>query len=187
MEGMTPEQARAALTLPAVAPVVIPPLVTSDGFGGLRFAFGHKITTAINNPPTIADQQASPLKPADKAVSFSTYGVVIPISGGRRRLSGNVIESSPIQSVMLGTYDYTVDYEVPITTTDSRLGSLTYAPSQENNPALDLTETKNTTTTDRVFQNNDPTSSNWVDVQRYQTITLIDANGISRTYTFTVT
>lgn len=182
----SPDAARAALTLPTVAPVIVNPLVSSTEFGGLNFRFGHKITTVVGTVPTIADLEASPLKPPDKATSFSTYGVTIPISSGDRRMPGNVVSSSEIQSEMKGTYDYYVTYQVPTTTTDEAYGSLTLSPDTDQNPALglDITETSKTTDTTRVFQNNDDTSDNWVDVERYHTITLINDQGIARTYTF---
>ncbi len=159
----TPAEARAALALPAVDPIIIPPLVSSDVFGGLTFRFGHKITTVIGSVPTIADQQASPIKPADKAQSFSTYGVVIPISSGRRRMSGNVIESTPIKSQMLGTYDYYTTYQIPITVTDEIQGGI--SPDSRYGDDTTQSELIRKTHTVRVFQNNDDTSPNWVDVE----------------------
>jgi hypothetical protein len=161
--GYTPAEARAALALPAVAPVIIPPLVTNDGFGGLHFEFGHVITTTIGTV-NIADQAAAPSKPADKVVSFSTYGVVIPISLGRRRMGGNVLESTNITSVMKGTYDYYVTYQIPITVTDAIQGGISPDSSVSNNDTTQ-SELRRTTHTERVYQNNDPTSPNWVDVE----------------------
>lgn len=178
--GYTPAEAQAIAALPAAAPVIIPPLVTSDGFGGLTFQFGHTITTAIGNI-SIADQDAAPTKPADKAVSFSTYGVVIPISMGDRRMSGNVIQSSAIQSIMLGQYDYFVDYQIPVTTTDALLGGI----QPDNNTNTDdtlQTETERKSTTTRIFQNNDNTSDNWVDVEDINDISFMNPSNLTRQF-----
>lgn len=179
--GYTPAEARAALTLAAVAPIIIPPLVTGDVFGALHFTFGHKITTAIGNAPTIADQAAAPAKPADKAVSFSTYGVVIPISSGQRRQGGNVLESTPIQSVMKGTYDYFVEYQIPITTTDTIFGGLHPDKNANTNDGLQ-NETQRKTTPRRVFQNGDPLSPNWVDVLDINNISFKNPSNLVRNF-----
>jgi hypothetical protein len=177
----TPDEARAALSLPAVAPKIIPPLVTNDAFGGLHFEFGHKITTEIGTV-NIADQAAAPTKPADKAVSFSTYGVVIPISIGRRRIGGNIVESSTIQTVMLGTYDYFVEYQIPITTTDAIQGGIAPDSTVSANDTLQLEQTR-TTHTVRVYQNNDNTSPNWVDVEVIDGIQFKNPDGLVRDFT----
>lgn len=185
----TPEEAKAFLSLPAAAPLIIPQVWSRTPFNGYSYAFGHKITTTIGDVPDIAAQEAAPTKPADKAQSFSTYGVVIPISLGKRRMGGNVVQSTAITSVMIGTYDYEVTYQVPITTTDDTFGKNTVIPGPDSDMSdelFDLTETDNTTTTERIFQDNDDTSDNWVDVERYHTITLTDAGGHTRTFTFQV-
>lgn len=179
----SPDAARAALTLPAVAPVIIPALVNANGFGGLTFQFGHIISTDIGTVD-IADQDAAPTKPADKAVSFSTYGVVIPISLGKRRMSGNVIESTNIVSVMLGSYDYFVEYQIPITTTDELQGEIHPDSNQDNDDFLHA-ETDRDTVTTRVFQNDDPDSPNWVDVENPKAIDFKNpVNGQSKRYQF---
>lgn len=186
-QSYTPDQAKAILSLPAAAPIIIPPLVTSDGFGGLHFEFGHVITQTVGNVPDIAAQDASPTKPADKAVSFSTYGVVIPISLGDRALGGNVVEGAPIQSVMVGTYDYFVDYQVPITTTDTLQGGISPAPapdSTSNTSDYLQTEQNAQTTTTRIYQNNDPTSDNWVDVEDTTSAEFKNDSGLVRKFIF---
>lgn len=178
--GYTPDEARAILALPAVAPKIIPPIVSGDGFGGLSFKFGHVITTTIGTV-SIADQVAAPDKPADTAVSFSTYGVVIPISLGQRRMTGNVLESTAIMSVMVGSYDYTVDYQIPITTTDALQGGI--APDSSVTDDTLQIELGRSTTTTRIFQNNDPTSDNWVDVDDIDNIQFQNPSGLIRDFT----
>lgn len=185
----TPADAKARLALPAGAPIIMSGLVEGDTSFSHPYVTsypGHKITTTTGTV-NIADQDAEPTKPADKAVSFSTYGVVIPISIGQRRIGGNVLESSPILSRMDGTYDYYTEYQIPVTTTDETLNNaMTFAWDDSNPMGLDLSEISATKETNRVFQNNDTTSDNWVDVETYRTITLVDSKGVARTYTFTV-
>lgn len=181
MAGYTPDEARAILAAAAADPVIIPPTVNRSLFGGLIFAFGHTITTTVGSV-SIADQDAEPTKPADKATSFSTYGVVIPISKGHRRMGGNVIEATAIMTEMVGQYDYYTDYQIPITQTDELLGGI--APDNGSSLSWDWSEQNNNTETERVFQNMDDTSDNYVDVLRYRNITLIDGNGISHTFRF---
>jgi uncharacterized phage protein (TIGR02218 family) len=64
--------------------------------------------------PRVEDQQAKPEKPEVRFASASTYGRVIPISLGRRRLEGNLIQSSNLVPRLVGTTTMTIEYEVPI-------------------------------------------------------------------------
>jgi hypothetical protein len=64
--------------------------------------------------PRIEDEQAKPEKPETRFVTASTYGRVIPISLGRRRMEGNLIQSSNLVPRMVGTTTKTIEYEVPI-------------------------------------------------------------------------
>lgn len=181
--GYTPDSAKAALVNLQSDPIIIPPTLNRGLFGGLIYTLGHKITTTVGDI-NIADQEAEPTKPADKNESFSTYGVVIPRSMGRRRLGGNVIECSTITSAMVGAYDYYVDYQIPITQTDELQGGI--HPDNGSSLDWDWGESNSQTQTVRIFQDNDDTSDNWVDVERYSNITLVDGNGVSHTFRFTL-
>lgn len=64
--------------------------------------------------PRIEDQTAKPEKPETRYATASTYGKVIPISMGKRRLEGNLILCSALVPKLVGNKDYTIEYEVPI-------------------------------------------------------------------------
>lgn len=185
---ISPDEARAKLAGPVAAPVTIWPKIVGDtGYNphyGLQL--GHKFTQTLGDMPTIADQQAEPTKPPDKALSFSTYGVVIPISLGVRRMGGNVVMSTDVTSIIEGTYYYETTYQIPITTTDTEYGSWSAGdyPANTELYATVQDEFNRMDTITRIFQNNDPTSDNWVDVATPSTSKFRGNTGIVQTFNF---
>lgn len=108
----TPEQAAAALAHAHANP--LPSVVSLQRTGW----YSHKVSRArgfvLGDIPNIAEQEGKPANPGIREASVSTYGGTIPISIGRRRLGGNVIEASTLVPRLIGTRTYTVDYEIPI-------------------------------------------------------------------------
>lgn len=62
----------------------------------------------------IEDQTAAPDNPGIRKATSSAYGNVIPLSLGKRRVSGNVIQSTAIVPVLEGTRSYPVTYYIPL-------------------------------------------------------------------------
>lgn len=61
----------------------------------------------------IKGQEAPPADPGLRYVQVSTYGVSIPLSIGKRRLAGNIIDAEPLLPKLIGNRDYEVVYEIP--------------------------------------------------------------------------
>lgn len=61
----------------------------------------------------IDDQEAEPSNPGIREVTASTYGQTIPVSLGRRRLPGNVLQSSQMIPRLVGGRDYEITYKIP--------------------------------------------------------------------------
>ena len=171
----------------ASAPVVTPVKMT----GWQSFNWGYTVSTTVG-AVSIAQQAAEPTKPADQVTSFATYGVVIPVSMGKRKMAGNVVYASDITSMLEGMYNYYIDYQIPVTTTTTFQGSAALDTSSINAPTFNddlfgaFDETDSDTETTRVYQNNDDTSANYVDVERYKFITLTNSEGNSQTFNFTL-
>ena len=87
-----------------------------DGSTGLMQGWGLPYTLPGYQlgQVNIAAQEQAPGNPGIRKAAFSTYGVAIPISIGRRAITGNVIDATDIVPVMVGTYDYWVEYQIPI-------------------------------------------------------------------------
>lgn len=69
------------------------------------------------NPPAApaeAERAQSPENPGIRIEAFSTYGVAIPLSIGQRRISGNVIDATPLTPRLEGERYYTTKVRVPI-------------------------------------------------------------------------
>jgi hypothetical protein len=62
----------------------------------------------------IEDQEAEPNNPGIREVTASTYGQTIPVSLGRRRLPGNIIQSTQMVPRLVGGFDYEITYRVPV-------------------------------------------------------------------------
>jgi hypothetical protein len=75
----------------------------------------------VFNPPTVehttpVEQPQVPENPGVRKEAFSTYGVTIPISTGRRAVAGNIIDASDLVPRLVGGSTTVVTYTVPITT-----------------------------------------------------------------------
>lgn len=62
----------------------------------------------------IAEQEQAPDNPGIRTQKFSTHGVSIPVSIGHRPVTGNIIDASEIVPRLEGTYDYWVEYQIPL-------------------------------------------------------------------------
>jgi hypothetical protein len=62
----------------------------------------------------IEDQEAEPTNPGIREVTASTYGQTIPVSLGRRRLPGNIVQSTQMVPRLVGGRDYEITYQIPI-------------------------------------------------------------------------
>jgi len=109
LEGlMTPEAAEAAISLAEKNP--IPPNTLGTKWGNPR----------LNKPGfhiegvRIEDQDEKPTAPEVRNFSTSSYNKMIPISLGRRRLGGNIIQCTAIVPRLVGTHEYTITYEIPV-------------------------------------------------------------------------
>lgn len=78
-------------------------------------------TSALDDLPA---QQNKPTNPGVKNVTFSTYGTVVPISAGQRRLYGNVIDCTPLVPQLVGTRTKTIPVEIPFYANDSECGPI---------------------------------------------------------------
>lgn len=105
-QTMTPEQAQAAL-----ANALSNPVAPVDWtLLGPQYSRGYRIGDV-----RIEDQQEQkPENPGIRKVTASTYGKTIPVSLGRRRLAGNVIQSSAMVPKLEGTFEYEIEYQIPI-------------------------------------------------------------------------
>lgn len=64
----------------------------------------------------IAQQEQKPENPGIRTVAFSTHGTPIPLSIGRRAITGNIVDASDIVPLYEGEYKYTIEYKIPIYT-----------------------------------------------------------------------
>lgn len=62
----------------------------------------------------IEDQEAEPTNPGIREVTASTYGQTIPVSLGRRRLPGNILQATQMIPRLVGGRDYEITYKVPM-------------------------------------------------------------------------
>jgi hypothetical protein len=62
----------------------------------------------------IAAQEQRPENPGIREVAFSTYGINIPVSIGKRAVTGNIIDATPPTPEIVGAYEYWVEYKIPI-------------------------------------------------------------------------
>jgi hypothetical protein len=105
---MTPEEAEAAIALAEKNPIAPKPFM--DGWQNPR----------LNKPGfhiegvRIEDQDEKPTAPEVRRFSTSVYDKVIPISLGKRRMAGNVIQCTAIIPRLVGTREFEITYEVPI-------------------------------------------------------------------------
>lgn len=58
-------------------------------------------------------EQQTPANPGIRLVAASTYGTVVPVSIGRRVVTGNIIDAEPITPRLEGAYEYTVTERIP--------------------------------------------------------------------------
>lgn len=84
--------------------------VTTLGGWGLPYTLPGYQLGEVN----IAQQEQAPDNPGIRKAAFSTYGVPIPVSIGRRAVTGNVIDATDFIPAIIGSYDYWVEYQVPI-------------------------------------------------------------------------
>lgn len=105
---MTPEEAEAALAYAEANPVAPKPFM--HGWENPR----------LNKPGfhiegvRVEDQKEKPTAPEVRVYSTSSYNKIIAISLGRRRLVGNVIQTTSIVPRLVGTKEYYITYEVPV-------------------------------------------------------------------------
>lgn len=103
---MTPAQAQAAVANALANPIAPVPFTIQ----GPRYRNGYHIEDV-----RIEDQQEQkPENPGRRYVSASTWGRTIPISMGKRRLEGNLLQSSALVPKLEGTTEYYIDYKIPI-------------------------------------------------------------------------
>lgn len=103
---MTPAEAQAAIANAVANPITPVPWTRQ----GPRYRNGYHIEDV-----RIQDQQEQkPENPGRRYVSASTWGRTVPISMGRRRLEGNLLQSTPLDPVLEGTTEYSITYEIPI-------------------------------------------------------------------------
>lgn len=62
----------------------------------------------------IAAQEQRPENPGIREVAFSTYGINIPVSIGKRAVTGNIIDATPPTPEIVGAYEYWVEYKIPV-------------------------------------------------------------------------
>jgi len=58
-------------------------------------------------------EQQTPANPGIRLVAASTYGTTVPVSIGRRVITGNIIDAEPITPRLEGAYEYTVTERIP--------------------------------------------------------------------------
>lgn len=103
---MSPAEAQAAIANAVANPIAPVPWTKQ----GPRYRNGYHIEDV-----RIEDQQEQkPENPGRRYVTASTWGRTIPISMGRRRLEGNILQSSALVPKLEGTTEYEVVYEIPI-------------------------------------------------------------------------
>lgn len=123
----SPEAAMAALAAAQANPIIGTHGATGAGYYGSKTTFpitqhgpmGYGVYwrqygAAVGNV-NIQGSPQMPENPGVKTYAVSTYGLPIPISAGRRRLSGNIIAGGKIVPKLVGGYDEYVEYEVPVT------------------------------------------------------------------------
>lgn len=118
--SFTPAEAQAMLARLVANPIpVTNRTMTQDSYYSPTMGY-QRVNFVPGKPgyhiedPRIEDQSAKPEKPETRFVTASTYGRVIPISLGRRRLEGNLIQASNLTPKLVGTTTKTIEYEIPI-------------------------------------------------------------------------
>lgn len=114
----SPEEAASALAIAQKNPIPGRPFegtMSKGPWAGLINVVYDQIPQAavVMGDVDIPEQQNRPENPGIRKATVSTYGAKIPISLGRRRLYGNIIESSALVPRLVGTRTYTVEVEVP--------------------------------------------------------------------------
>lgn len=56
----------------------------------------------------------SPANPGIRTVQASTYGATVPVSIGRRAVTGHIVDADPIMPHLVGAYSYVVRERVPV-------------------------------------------------------------------------
>lgn len=117
--GYNPTEARAVLARLQAIPAPDPLNYTPSGlFGMQRWISGSLPPVALGKTygnVRIKDQPEQPDNPGIREVSVSTYGNTIPVSLGRRRVSGNIVQSTNIIPRLPPPRKYFEFYEVPVT------------------------------------------------------------------------
>jgi hypothetical protein len=122
----SPDEAEAALAAARKNPFHNYQSNPFDPWGGSFPTIWQKKDYAVGDV-NIQKQDTAPENPGVQTVAFSTYGITIPISMGRRRLVGNVIDALDLVPRLIGNRDYYIDYEVPIT--ESNVGDQHFSVS----------------------------------------------------------
>jgi hypothetical protein len=75
----------------------------------------------FDEPDTVAGQTIhqteylqTPKNPGIRKLRVSTHGATIPVSIGRRAVTGHIVDSGPIQPHLVGAHSYVVRERVPI-------------------------------------------------------------------------
>lgn len=107
----TPEQARAAIATAQANPILSKLTVNNSGFGNQRIDLipGYHVGNV-----DIEDQADKPENPGRKKVTSSAYGMTIPLSNGRRKLPGVLIQSGDLVPLLIGGREYDITYKLPI-------------------------------------------------------------------------
>jgi hypothetical protein len=66
-------------------------------------------------PTTSAEQPQIPENPGVRKEAVSTYGVTIPISTGRRAVTGNIVDATDLVPRLVGGSTTVVTFTVPVT------------------------------------------------------------------------
>lgn len=83
-------------------------------FGTPDIAIGLPGGPSFNvDDPRISDRSAAPDNPGIRIATASTYGNTIPVSFGRRRLPGNIIQSSDLVPFLVGNGTQDTSYDKP--------------------------------------------------------------------------
>lgn len=127
----SPEQAQAM-----IANAIANPIPAYNGTVQLHIGknpggFGARPGYHIEDPQ-VADQGQPPERPETRYFTNNSYGKVIPISMGRRRVTGTIIQCSDLKPSLVGNRTYSVYYPIPIYEDPPANPTLGYSISPEN-------------------------------------------------------
>lgn len=96
---------------------LIPGRLAKDANGALYWELPNPMDQyTVKFEPTVTRnivEQQTPANPGIREVTVSTLGVTIPVSMGRRVVTGNIIDAEPIAPRLEGAYEYTITERIP--------------------------------------------------------------------------